>query len=229
MKKVSICVYDFKDLEKDIQDKLIEEEINNQVEMYCDSGMLYTDMEEKASDLLKEYFNVENGLNSVYYDLSYCQGSGSMIDFTINIEDLNKKYHILTDEELRFIKDYNILENINIHHFGNYSHEYSFKIDYNDNFGCYDYEDIKEDYNISEEDFNKIEDKIINLCDTYNIHNTDSQFIDDIVLMNKDLTKYGYELLENEDNFKEGAIMYLEEDKLYFKNGKVFNEVYCED
>lgn len=224
MKKININVYNYDELEKEIQDKLYNEEIECEKDFYCET-MLYNDMEDKASDLLREYFNNDNGLERVFYDLSYCQGSGSMIEFSINIEDLNNKYHILTDEELRFIKDYGIMENINVKHYGNYSHEYSFIIDYTDNFGYYDYDDIKDNYNISEKDFNKIEDKIINLCDTYNIHNNDSQFITDIVCMNKDLTKYGYDLLENEDNFKEGVIMSLEE-RLYLKNGEIFDTKY---
>ena len=215
MKKISVNVYEYDELEKEIQDKLYNEEIECEKDFYCET-MLYNDMEDKASDLLREYFNNDNGLERVFYDLSYCQGSGSMIEFTINIKDLNNKYHILTDEELRLIKDYDIIENINVRHYGNYYHEYSFKIDYDDNFCCY----CGNDSDI----VSKIEDKIINLCDTYNIHNTDSQFITDIISMNKDLTKYGYDLLENEDNFKEGVISNLKE-KLYLKNGEVFDRI----
>jgi len=229
MKEVKIKVYNFNDLKEDIKEKLIKEEIDIQCQDYCEF-FLKNDMEEKASILLEEYFNIKNGCDNVYYDLSYCQGSGSMIEFTINIYDLNKKYNILTDEELRFIQDKGVINDIHIKHNGsNYYHEYCFKVEYDDNFGYWSYEDIKEDYNIKEEEFNTIEDRIINLLDDYNKLYSKSAFIKDIGLMNENLTKYGYGLIENEENFKEGAINYLKENGiLYYEDGRIFNYNYEE-
>lgn len=225
--EAKIKLYKFNELKKEIQDKLIDKEIEIQSQDYCEF-FLKNDMEEKASVLLQEYFNIKNGCDGVYYDLSYSQGSGSMTEFTINVEDLNKKYNILTDEELRYIQDKGIINDIHIkHNNSNYYHEYCFKIEYYDNFGYWDYEDIKEDYNIKEEEFNTIEDRIIDLLDDYNKHYTKSLFIEDIINMNRDLTKYGYELIENEENFKDGAIDYLQDnDTLYFEDGRIFNYDY---
>lgn len=225
--EAKIKLYKFNELKKEIQEKLINEEIEEQKNFYCEM-CLNADMIDKASELLKEYFNIQNGCDDVYYDLSYSQGSGSMIEFTINIEDLNKKYNILNNEELRFIQDKGIINNINIiHGNSNYNHEYTFTINYYDNFGYWSYEDIKEDYNIKEEEFNTIEDRIIDLLDDYNKHYTKSNFIEDIINMNRDLTKYGYELIEDEENFKNEAINYLEENEtLYFEDGRIFNYDY---
>lgn len=225
MLEIKMKAYKFEELEKNIQDKLIEEETQEQANFYCET-FLENDMNDKAAELLKKYFNIESDNVKAYYDLSYSQGSGSMIEFTINFEDINKKYNILNDEEIRFIKDKSIINNIEIYHNDNlYYHEYTFSIDYYDNFGYWDFEDIKDDYNIKKEDFEKIEDKIINLLDTYNKHNTESPFIKDIIDMNKELTKYGYNLIEDENNFKQGAIDYLKEnDFLYYENGKIITQ-----
>lgn len=103
MRTIEETIYNYDELSEDVKQKLLEKERENQLESYCEF-CLYEDMKYQADIYLNEYFN--NGkVNDVYYDLSYCQGSGSMIAFTINFEDLNNKYHILNDEEMRFIKD----------------------------------------------------------------------------------------------------------------------------
>ena len=213
-------IYNFDELKEDIQKEVIEKEKEIQQEDYCNI-QLNDDMNLKAEKLLKEYFNIENAIDYVYYDLSYSQGSGSMIEFTINIEDLNNKYHIYNDEEIRLIKDKGIVNNIKIYHNDNYYyHEYTFSIKYDDDFGYYDFEDIMDDYNINEEDFNKMQDKLIDLLDTYNKHYTKSQFIEDIISMNKQLTKYGYECIEYWWN-NENVIEYCKEHK-YYENGDIY-------
>lgn len=222
MKKVvkEYEVYDFDELDEDIQEKLIEEEQKSQKEFYCEYG-LQEDMQAEGDRLLQKYFNKAN-LKNVGYDLSYCQGSGAMIEFTINIADLNNKYKLLNDEELRFIQDKGIINEIAIYHDDSYYyHEYTFSITYDDNFGYWDYEDIKDEYNIAEEDFNKLEDKVINFLDTYNkLNKENSQFIEDIIAMNKELAKIGYELIENEPS-KEECIEFLRDNE-YLKNGEIF-------
>ena len=172
MKKITkeFNIYEFDELADEVKNKVLEREKQYQEMNYCDY-QLYNDLKDKADELLKKYFNIKNGVNNINYDLSYCQGSGAMIEFDINIEDLNKKYNILTDEELRFINDKDIVNNIKIqHNNGMYYHEYTFNIEYYDNFGYYNYEDIKNEYNINENDFNNIENKIIDLLNDSDKH-----------------------------------------------------------
>lgn len=213
-------VYNFEELDKDIQETLIEKEKEYQSEIYI-NDMLEQDMHIEADNILKEYFDSFE-LKNVYYDLSYSQGSGAIIEFNINIKDLNNKYNLLSSEELRFVQDKGIINDIEVYHNDNYYyHEYTFSIKYYDNFGYYDYEDIKEDYDITEENFNKLEDKIIDFLDTYNkLNKENSQFIEDIISINKELKKRGYDLIENEpDN---DLIIDFLKDQRYLKNGDVF-------
>ena len=162
-----------------------------------------------------------DSIDNVYYDLSYCQGSGAMIEFTINFEDLNNKYHILSDEEMKYVKDKGIVNIVKIYHNDNlYYHEYTFDIKYYDYFGYWDYEDIKDEYNITEEEFNTIEDRIIKLLDSYGKHSTESEFIKDIISMNRELTKYGYDVIEHPID-DEIALESLREYE-YYENGEIF-------
>lgn len=192
MRKIERTIYKFEELDKNIQEKLIEKERETQQEFYCDYT-LHDDMGEKASDLINDYFGITSDYLYTYYDLSYCQGSGAMIEFDINIEDLNNKYNIYNEEEIRFIKDKGIVNNIIIRHSGNYYHEYSFKIDC-EYFNPWEYEDVKEDYKITEKEFNTLEDRLYELIDMCNKNG--SQFIQDIIFMNKELAKFGYSCLE---------------------------------
>ena len=222
MKKVTkeYNVYKFEELDKDIQDKLIKKEKEDQQDFYCEA-FLEKDMYYEAKELLKKYFSGST-LDKIYYDLSYSQGSGAMIGFTINIEDLNKKYNFLSSEELRYIKDKSIVNDIEIYHNDNYyQHEYTFDINYIDNFGYWEYEDIKEDYDITKEEFDKLEDKIMEFLDTYNkLNDPSSQFIEDIISMNIEFKNKGYELVEYEMSDQE-AISFLQENE-YLENGDVF-------
>lgn len=221
-------VFNFNELSEDVQEKLIEKEEQAEKDFYCET-CLYEDMKEEASRLLEEFFGKVK-IDEIYYSLGYCQGDGAMIEFTINIEDLNKKYKFLNEEELKLIKDYEIINEIQIYHNDNfYYHEYTFSIKYDGAIGynCIDYEDIKDEYNISEEDFNKLEDKIINLLDTYNKANKPaSQFIEDIISMNKEFTKIGYDLAyyeskDRQDALREWVLETLNENK-YLENGEIF-------
>lgn len=86
-----VNIYEFEELKKEIQDKLIEEERENQKDIYCED-CLSDDMKLKAIELLKKYFNNKATFKNVYYDLSYCQGSGAMIEF--NLTYYNKPVEI---------------------------------------------------------------------------------------------------------------------------------------
>lgn len=102
-----IKIYKFNELAKEIQEKLIEKEIEYQKEFYCES-FLYDEMKYIANELLQKYFkNNKPELSHIYYDLSYCQGSGAMFEFNL--------YY------------YNKL--VKIKQYGHYYHKNSFTID----------------------------------------------------------------------------------------------------
>ena len=77
-----INIYKFDELEENIQKRLIEKEIQYQSEFYC-NYCLKDDMEEEAEILLKKYFKNNATLKNVYFDISYSQGSGAMIEFEL--------------------------------------------------------------------------------------------------------------------------------------------------
>ena len=216
-------VYNFDELSDDVKKKLIEKERDYQRESYCDVW-LYDDMNLKASGLLNDYFGITSDYLKAYYDLSYSQGSGAMVEFDIDIEDLNNKYNIFNDEEMAFITDNGVVTDIRIRHYNPYYyHEYTFSIDY-EYFNGWSYEDVKDKYKITETDFETLEDRLYNLLDSSNKHNTESKFIKDIISMNKELSRYGYDCIEYYWNCDENTIIeYIEEnDNKYLENGDVF-------
>lgn len=157
-----INVYEFNELDKNIQKKLIEEEQQQIVEDYC-TYCLYEDLKEKAKELLKKNFkNAE--LKNIYYDFSYCQGDGVCLEFDL----------------VYYNKDISIKQE------GRYTHEKSFTI-----WG-----------DITEKQEDKLLEKIINI--------------------NRDLKKYGYNLIENAST-REEAVSNLEEFN-YLKNGNIFTD-----
>lgn len=105
MEKIKINVYEFKELEEKIQERLIQEEKEAQRELYCEA-YLNDDMKEKAEELLRKYFKSSAELKGVYYSLSYTQGSGAMIEFDLQY--------------------YN--ERLEVRQSGHYTHERSFVI-----------------------------------------------------------------------------------------------------
>lgn len=103
----TIKIYNFDELDEDVKRKLIEKEIEEQHELYC-NGWLLNDLKEKAKKLLKKYFrNNYTDLKDVYYSLSYCQGDGAMFEF--NLYYYNK--------------------HVQVKHYGYYYHSRSFIID----------------------------------------------------------------------------------------------------
>ena len=216
-------VYNFNELKEDVKKQVIERERDSQREMYCDT-CLYDDMGSKASDLINDYFGITSDYLKVNYDLSYSQGSGAMVEFDINIVDLNNKYNIFSKEEIRFITDKGIVDNIRIRHHDNfYCHEYTFIIDY-DFYNDWEFDDIKDSYGITEHEFNTLEDRFYKLVDNCNKHNTDSQLVKDIIDMNKKLTKYGYNCIEYFWNCSDDEIIgYIEDNEYEFlENGDIY-------
>lgn len=216
-------LYTFDELSDDVKKKLIERERQYQLETYCDLD-LYDDMGSKASDLLNDYFGITSDYLKTYYDLSYSQGSGAMVEFDINIVDLNKKYKIFSDEEIRFMQDMGIINNVRIrHNNSNYYHEYTFKID-SDYYSIYSYDDVIDKYSITEDEFNTLDSRLYKLLDDSNKHNTESEFVKDIIKLNKELTSHGYKCMEYWGDCKEDEIiMYIKGYEFeYLENGDVF-------
>lgn len=216
-------VYDFNELNEDVKKKLIEKERDYQRESYCEM-FLEEDMKEEGKDLLQKYFGITDNNLNVYYDLSYSQGNGAMIEFDINIEDLNNKYKIFSEEEMKFIQDKGVVNNIRVRHNDNYYYnEYTFGIDSYYVYSIdWDYEDIKDDYDITEEDFDTIEERLDNLLIDSDKHYTKSEFVKDIISMNKELVARGYENIEYYGNCEEEEITSYLEDYKYLENGEVY-------
>lgn len=76
-------IYTFDELSESVQKKLIEKEIENNVEFYC-QDFLFEDMREKAIELLKKNFKDAAKYEDLFYSLSYCQGDGAVIEFYLN-------------------------------------------------------------------------------------------------------------------------------------------------
>lgn len=221
MRIVDEKIYNFNELAEDIKNKLIADRKNSEYVFYCDYT-LYDDMLCNGNELLKRYFDYKAVFVKTYYNLDYSQGSGAMIEFNINIVDLNNKYKIFSDDEVKFLTDKDIVNDIRVKQNGHYYHEYSFIIDY-DYYNSWDFEDIKEDYSINESDFDTIEDRFYKLMSTSNIHYTESAFVKDIVSMNKEYTKMGYDLLDNcIDNY---SILDMLCENEYYSDGRVYEGV----
>lgn len=188
MKQVKINIYDFKELDKKIQERLIEDEAEIQADDYYRT-QLYNDIKDYACKLLRDNFKDSLFLD-VYYDLSYQQGSGAMIEFNINIEALNNKYKMLTKKEIEEIG----ITTISVKHVGNYYHALSFNIDYIDT-------------------SDKLQDKLDKMIE---------KFKEDIIDMNEQLTKKGYEYMDFVSD--RGTLIDILEENKYLKNGTVYSE-----
>lgn len=155
-------------------------------------------MTEYAKELLQENFK-EAELKNIMYDLSYNQGSGAMIEFSWNIEDLNKKYKKLTPKELEKISNIGYTE-IKINHQGWYYHERYFNVDYQDN-TYYD------------DELEKIQEKIDKMIES---------FEEDIINMNEQLKKEGYSIIESEETDEETEKRLLEQEYYFYSDGSFY-------
>jgi len=75
-------VYNFDELDEEIQEQLIEEEKQVQYEAYTET-CLFEDMEEQAKILLQKYFRNKAEYKSINYSLTWSQGDGAMIEFDL--------------------------------------------------------------------------------------------------------------------------------------------------
>lgn len=104
-----------------------------------------------------------------------------------------------------------------------YCHQYSFEIDSNVfNLHFLSYEKELKYYNLTRKDFEKLEDKLYNLVSDYNINCNDSIFVKDIISLNKDITKIGYELIDGAIS-KEELKEFIQENYRFLENGKIFD------
>lgn len=218
MRKIEkiINVYNFDELSESAKEKALTDRMEIEKNDYCEL-YLEEDMQEKTKELLDKYFKGAI-FNNVYYSLSYCQGDGAMIEFSIGIEDFNKYYHAFNDKEMRFLLENNIIEKIEVKHVGRYYHKYAFDINisYNNSYWEYGYDDVKDDYNISKNDFDNMDEK---LCKATS---RDSAFYNDIVAMNSELENFGYSSI-NYYNTEDSVLSLVKEDE-YLEDGSVYYE-----
>ena len=198
-------VYKFNELEKEVQEKVLERYMQYEYEFYVDN-ILYDDMIELAKDSLQNYFKGAE-YNNIYYNLSYSQGSGAMIEFNIDLKDLNNKYKMLTDEEMKKCSDIGYTTIKVYHNNSRYCHERTFDIDWCD-FTTYDYMDEHC------EDMEKVQKNIDAMIEL---------FKGDIVLMNKEIARGGYNILENKATFEEMTMNDIN-DLEFLSDGSVFDE-----
>ena len=203
-------VYEFNELKEEIQKELIEKEAERQAEIFCEWDLLDY-MKEEARDILTNELGKSNFIDvNILYDLSYCQGSGAMIEFNTYLEYINHKFKIFTNKELEIFKKYGSI--IKVYHDNNYyCHENSFSIDtlslnYSIDYALNNEEITKNKYNKLEEKIEKFENVFYEFC--YSI--------------NTELKKYGYSLLEDQEYFEEQAKDYLV-DFEYLEDGTFFN------
>lgn len=196
-------VYKFKELEKEVQEKVLERYKQDEYEFYIDN-ILYDDMIDLAQYTLENYFKGAK-YNRIYYDLSYCQGSGAMVEFNIDLKYLNNKYKMLTQEEIDDLENFGGTDVEIRHNNSRYYHERTFNIEWND-FTMYTYMD---EYCENIEKVQKNIDTMIEL------------FREDIVLMNEQITRDGYNMLENEAMFEEMAMDHIN-DLEFLSDGSVF-------
>ncbi len=202
-------VYNFDELDKDIQEKLIEDESKYQCDFYCET-FLQNDITNDAEIILEKTFNNSKIENlQVYYDFSYSQGSGACMQFDIYLEDVNKKLKIFTDKEMEIFKNYGSLIKI-IHNDNFYCHEKTFGIDDMNLYYSIDYALQCEE--ITKNKYEKLEEKIAKTFDILK---------ELIIKMNSELAKDGYSIIEDEESFKISALEFLQEQE-YLKDGSVF-------
>ena len=196
-------VYKFNELEKDAQEEVLKRYTESEREFYIDNE-LYDDMVDLAQNTLENYFKGAE-YQKIYYDLSYSQGSGAMVEFNIDLKDLNNKYKMLSQEEIDNLENFGGTKIKVYHNDSHYYHERTFDIDWND-FMMYSY---TSEYCENIEKVQKNIDTMIEL------------FREDIVLMNEEIAHDGYKMLEDEARFEEMAMEYIKTLE-FLSDGSVF-------
>ena len=203
MRKIEKTIYTFDELDKDIQEKLIEERKEGEYQSYIEFS-LEDDMRCKARELVEEYFGKDSKFDGTYYSLTYSQGDGAMIEFTTYTSVIN--YILdggLTYEEIKTIESYG--DTIKVEHNGSYYHEKSFTIDYESDYSYFTDENVEE-----------LETKIEKLIE---------KFTDVIIKMNKELTEYGWDMIDSDKYcYAMDFILDTLRENEYYENGDVYYE-----
>ena len=213
-------IYKYDELSDDVKQKVYDEWKQKLNDDFCE-WELELWMDDEADILLEEYFgkNVCKNIKCLY-DLSYSQGCGAMVEFDINIKDLNNKYKIFTDDEIEFLSQKDVYCDIRVRHSNSsYYHEYTFNIDY-DYYNEWDFDDIKEDFNITESEFATLEDRFYKLVDDSDKHHNESPFVKDIIEINRKLVRYGYDCIEGCPSDED--LLNLFSDMEFYESGEVF-------
>ena len=203
MRKIEKTIYNFDELNEDIKNKLIEEEKDKEYQLYLEHS-LEDDMTIKASELVKEYFGKASKFDGTYYSLSYCQGDGAMIEFTTYTSVIN--YLLdggLTYEEIKTIESYGDTIKVKHNNSCHYYHEKSFTIDYESDYSYFTDENVEE-----------LENKIEKLIE---------KFTDVIIKMNKELTNYGWDMIDRDKYYYDmGYILETLRENEYYEDGGVY-------
>lgn len=217
MREVKIKVLQFKELDKEVQEKLIEKEMESQTDMYMENSLI-DDMEYEAEELLTKHFGDKNfDFKKVYYDLSCSQGSGAMIVYNVYEEGVKK---ILLEKKILTKKQLDRLQQVKLEVWHSsschYYHENSFDYDFDYCFGA-----RRESYDSSGAyEYNGGTDKRI----MKTFEKLDKFFEEElkelIYNINVELTRRVRELADYTPS-EEECVEYLEEQE-YLKNGETF-------
>ena len=73
-------------------------------------------------------------------------------------------------------------------------------------------------------EFDTLEDRLYELLDSSNKHNTKSEFVKDIINLNGELCKYGYKQIEYWNNCSDDEIIsyIVDYENEYLENGEMF-------
>lgn len=202
-------VYDYEELSKDAQKKAFNRAFEKYRSDYVDYS-LADDLGAYACEVVGKVFDGAKDIE-VLYDLSGCQGSGAMVEFSIDLLGLNKKYKMLNKNKVKLLeKNYNDILDVKVKHKSDchYYHEHSFYVDYKDvdmsGYYCCDYLEIAERQLLQ-----------------HSIDALIAKFREDIVKVNEKIARKGHEYVNNFDFFESCAIDELRDEE-FLENGDVY-------
>ncbi len=195
MRQITRIIYSFDELKENIQSKLFEETQEKELEFYIDN-YLETDMTETGEQLLNEIFPFAT-FNGIYYNLGYY--GKVVVGFNIELDYLNDKYHMLTNNQVKKLSEIESTINVKINN-------YTFEVCYQD----YTY------YLNNERGFNieKTQSKLDNIIEVFKT---------DINNMNKKLLEYSSTLIDA-GNWTKSDILDILHDNEYYSNGEIYEE-----
>lgn len=198
-RKIEKEIFTFDELNDDAKKKAIKYFLANE-----EYPFLEDEMGEEAERLLEENFPGAT-LNGTNYSLSYSQGDGAMIEFEFPIKAFNDKYKVLSNDEVTRLEN-SVGDIAVVHNGGFYYHEYAFKI-------------VFETYNNYAED---IEDKFYDALTKGDKLNNPTQFEADIIKMNEELARFGYETLEYYNSDENVADILRVNEYEFYEDGSMY-------